>query len=166
MSTSHVTGWSGPWNVHHKGRGSPGCWWSRWKDGVCDPKSRSGVWRGQVRAVVSNLVDIKSLSFKFDLRFCLFPQWSLLAVGGVNRRTANVVARGFANLLILTKKDLNEIMVHYPESQKLLRRKAKWVKGKSLMINISPFYFHFTLWWFNDISQGFVQIMCNLLFAL
>lgn len=46
-------------------------------------------------------------------------------MGGGNRRTANVVARGFANLLILTKKDLNEIMVHYPESQKLLRRKAR-----------------------------------------
>ncbi|XP_056595395.1 cyclic nucleotide-gated cation channel beta-1-like isoform X2 [Triplophysa dalaica] len=55
----------------------------------------------------------------------VFGEISLLAVGGVNRRTANVIARGFANLLILTKMDLNEIMVHYPESQKLLRRKAR-----------------------------------------
>ncbi|XP_073687723.1 uncharacterized protein [Garra rufa] len=55
----------------------------------------------------------------------VFGEVSLLAVGGVNRRTANVVARGFANLLILTKRDLNEIMVHYPESQKLLRKKAR-----------------------------------------
>uniref|UniRef100_A0A8C2KCS7 Cyclic nucleotide gated channel subunit beta 1b n=1 Tax=Cyprinus carpio TaxID=7962 RepID=A0A8C2KCS7_CYPCA len=55
----------------------------------------------------------------------VFGEVSLLAVGGGNRRTANVVARGFANLLILTKKDLNEIMVHYPESQKLLRKKAR-----------------------------------------
>ncbi|KFV58960.1 Cyclic nucleotide-gated cation channel beta-1, partial [Gavia stellata] len=44
---------------------------------------------------------------------------------GGNRRTANVVAHGFANLFILDKKDLNEILVHYPESQKLLRKKAK-----------------------------------------
>ena len=50
---------------------------------------------------------------------------SLLAAGGGNRRTANVVAHGFANLFILDKKDLNEILVHYPESQKLLRKKAK-----------------------------------------
>ncbi|XP_051740988.1 LOW QUALITY PROTEIN: titin-like [Ctenopharyngodon idella] len=64
----------------------------------------------------------------------VFGEVSLLAVGGVNRRTANVVARGFANLLILTKKDLNEIMVHYPESQKLLRRKAK----KMLMKDKKP----------------------------
>uniref|UniRef100_A0A8C2K817 Cyclic nucleotide gated channel subunit beta 1b n=1 Tax=Cyprinus carpio TaxID=7962 RepID=A0A8C2K817_CYPCA len=55
----------------------------------------------------------------------VFGEVSLLAVGGGNRRTANVVARGFANLLILTKKDLNEIMVHYPESQKLLRKKKE-----------------------------------------
>uniref|UniRef100_A0A3Q4HJQ9 Cyclic nucleotide gated channel subunit beta 1b n=1 Tax=Neolamprologus brichardi TaxID=32507 RepID=A0A3Q4HJQ9_NEOBR len=48
----------------------------------------------------------------------------LLAVGGGNRRTANVIAHGFANLFILDKKDLNEILVHYPESKKLLRRKA------------------------------------------
>lgn len=54
---------------------------------------------------------------------------SLLAAGGGNRRTANVVAHGFANLFILDKKDLNEILVHYPESQKLLRKKAKCVPG-------------------------------------
>uniref|UniRef100_A0A3B5QG93 Cyclic nucleotide-binding domain-containing protein n=1 Tax=Xiphophorus maculatus TaxID=8083 RepID=A0A3B5QG93_XIPMA len=46
-------------------------------------------------------------------------------VGGVNRRTANVIAHGFANLFILDKKDLNEILVHYPESKKLLRKKAR-----------------------------------------
>lgn len=50
---------------------------------------------------------------------------SLLAVGGGNRRTANVIAHGFANLFILDKKDLNEILVHYPESKKLLRKKAR-----------------------------------------
>ncbi|XP_073799098.1 cyclic nucleotide-gated channel beta-1-like isoform X2 [Danio rerio] len=64
----------------------------------------------------------------------VFGEVSLLAVGGGNRRTANVVARGFANLFILTKKDLNEIMVHYPESQKLLRKKAK----KMLMKDKKP----------------------------
>uniref|UniRef100_A0A4W4FL43 Cyclic nucleotide gated channel subunit beta 1a n=1 Tax=Electrophorus electricus TaxID=8005 RepID=A0A4W4FL43_ELEEL len=53
----------------------------------------------------------------------VFGEISLLAVGGGNRRTANVVAHGFANLFILDKKDLAEILVHYPESQKLLRKK-------------------------------------------
>ncbi|XP_073911487.1 cyclic nucleotide-gated channel beta-1 [Castor canadensis] len=55
----------------------------------------------------------------------VFGEISLLAVGGGNRRTANVVAYGFTNLFILDKKDLNEILVHYPESQKLLRKKAR-----------------------------------------
>uniref|UniRef100_A0A3B4XMT4 Cyclic nucleotide gated channel subunit beta 1b n=1 Tax=Seriola lalandi dorsalis TaxID=1841481 RepID=A0A3B4XMT4_SERLL len=55
----------------------------------------------------------------------VFGEISLLAVGGGNRRTANVIAHGFANLFILDKKDLNEILVHYPESKKLLRKKAR-----------------------------------------
>ncbi|POI30511.1 hypothetical protein CIB84_005739, partial [Bambusicola thoracicus] len=57
----------------------------------------------------------------------------LLAAGGGNRRTANVVAHGFANLFILDKKTLNEILVHYPDSEKLLMKKAKVLlkeKGK------------------------------------
>ncbi|XP_061578751.1 cyclic nucleotide-gated cation channel beta-3-like [Cololabis saira] len=60
----------------------------------------------------------------------VFGEISLLAVGGVNRRTANVIAHGFANLFILDKKDLNEILIHYPESKKLLRKKARKMLNK------------------------------------
>uniref|UniRef100_A0A3P9M6N3 Cyclic nucleotide gated channel subunit beta 1b n=1 Tax=Oryzias latipes TaxID=8090 RepID=A0A3P9M6N3_ORYLA len=60
----------------------------------------------------------------------VFGEISLLAVGGVNRRTANVIAHGYANLFILDKKDLNEILVHYPESKKLLRKKARKMLNK------------------------------------
>uniref|UniRef100_A0A671LDG2 Cyclic nucleotide gated channel subunit beta 1a n=1 Tax=Sinocyclocheilus anshuiensis TaxID=1608454 RepID=A0A671LDG2_9TELE len=60
----------------------------------------------------------------------VFGEISLLAGGGGNRRTANVKAHGFANLFILDKKDLAEILVHYPESQKLLRKKAKKILTK------------------------------------
>lgn len=47
---------------------------------------------------------------------------------GGNRRTANVKAYGFANLFVLEKKDLFDILVHYPESQKVLARKGRWVQ--------------------------------------
>nr|XP_061812932.1 cyclic nucleotide-gated cation channel beta-3-like [Nerophis lumbriciformis] len=60
----------------------------------------------------------------------VFGEISLLAVGGGNRRTANVIAHGFANLFILDKKDLNEILVHYPESKNLLRKKARKMLNK------------------------------------
>ncbi|KAM9690438.1 cyclic nucleotide-gated channel beta-3 [Dama dama] len=55
----------------------------------------------------------------------VFGEISLLAARGGNRRTANVVAHGFANLLTLDKKTLQEILVHYPDSEKLLMRKAR-----------------------------------------
>uniref|UniRef100_A0A8C0BU71 Cyclic nucleotide gated channel subunit beta 3 n=1 Tax=Buteo japonicus TaxID=224669 RepID=A0A8C0BU71_9AVES len=57
----------------------------------------------------------------------VFGEISLLAAGGGNRRTADVVAHGFANLFILDKKTLNEILLHYPDSEKLLMKKAKYV---------------------------------------
>uniref|UniRef100_A0A8C7ME28 Cyclic nucleotide gated channel subunit beta 1b n=1 Tax=Oncorhynchus kisutch TaxID=8019 RepID=A0A8C7ME28_ONCKI len=69
----------------------------------------------------------------------VFGEISLLAVGGGNRRTANVVAHGFANLFILDKKDLNEILVHYPESQKLLRKKARLDRGIKTTIQFTIF---------------------------
>ncbi|XP_008053089.1 cyclic nucleotide-gated cation channel beta-3 [Carlito syrichta] len=55
----------------------------------------------------------------------VFGEISLLAAGGGNRRTANVVAHGFANLLTLDKKTLQEILVHYPDSKKILMKKAR-----------------------------------------
>ncbi|XP_075069854.1 cyclic nucleotide-gated channel beta-3 [Mixophyes fleayi] len=63
----------------------------------------------------------------------VFGEISLLSTSGGNRRTANVVAHGFANLFILDKKSLNEILVHYPDSKKLLTKKGRKLlkeKGK------------------------------------
>uniref|UniRef100_G1KJT5 Cyclic nucleotide gated channel subunit beta 3 n=1 Tax=Anolis carolinensis TaxID=28377 RepID=G1KJT5_ANOCA len=61
----------------------------------------------------------------------VFGEISLLAASGGNRRTANVVAHGFANLFILDKKTLNEILVHYPDSEMLLRKKGKALMKKA-----------------------------------
>uniref|UniRef100_A0A3B3YIF2 Cyclic nucleotide-binding domain-containing protein n=1 Tax=Poecilia mexicana TaxID=48701 RepID=A0A3B3YIF2_9TELE len=64
---------------------------------------------------------------------CVFGEISLLqsSKDGGNRRTANVKAYGFANLFVLEKKDLFDILIHYPESQKVLARKGrKLMKAK------------------------------------
>ncbi|XP_067904997.1 uncharacterized protein [Heterodontus francisci] len=68
----------------------------------------------------------------------VFGEISLLSVGGGNRRTANVVAHGFANLFILDKKDLSDILTHYPDSQKLLRKKAKKLLSKDDNKQVKP----------------------------
>ncbi|XP_029779317.1 cyclic nucleotide-gated cation channel beta-3 [Suricata suricatta] len=60
----------------------------------------------------------------------VFGEISLLAAKGGNRRTANVIAHGFANLLTLDKTTLQEILVHYPDSEKLLMKKASVLLNK------------------------------------
>uniref|UniRef100_A0A8C5JXH3 Cyclic nucleotide gated channel beta 3 n=1 Tax=Jaculus jaculus TaxID=51337 RepID=A0A8C5JXH3_JACJA len=63
----------------------------------------------------------------------VFGEISLLATRGGNYRTADVVACGFASLLTLTKKTFGEILLHYPDSKKLLLKKARVLlkeKGK------------------------------------
>ncbi|CAH6891909.1 Cngb3 [Phodopus roborovskii] len=65
---------------------------------------------------------------------CFSLSHSLLAKEGGNRRTADVVAHGFANLLILERKTLQEILRHYPSCKTLLMKKARVLlslKGKS-----------------------------------
>ncbi|KAM4865409.1 cyclic nucleotide-gated channel beta-3 [Thomomys bottae] len=55
----------------------------------------------------------------------VFGEISLLAKGGGNRRTADVVAHGFVNILTLDKKTLQQILRNYPDSEKLLMKKAR-----------------------------------------
>lgn len=49
-------------------------------------------------------------------------------------------AHGFANLFVLEKKDLFDILIHYPESQKVLARKGRQVRLKSMVfVEAVPF---------------------------
>ncbi|CAF0930657.1 unnamed protein product [Rotaria sordida] len=61
----------------------------------------------------------------------VFGEISLLEVAGGNRRTADVISRGFSTLFTLHKADLNEQLKDFPEAGKILRRKAKKLMKRS-----------------------------------
>ncbi|KAI3409759.1 hypothetical protein GPALN_006136 [Globodera pallida] len=54
----------------------------------------------------------------------------LLAIGGNNRRTANIRSKGYSTLFVLSKEELNDVIKDYPDAQQLLKKKARQMLRK------------------------------------
>lgn len=65
----------------------------------------------------------------------VFGEISLLAIGGNNRRTANIRSKGYSTLFVLSKEDLNDVIKDYPDAQQLMKRKAHQLLQKDIKKN-------------------------------
>ncbi|GMR54795.1 hypothetical protein PMAYCL1PPCAC_24990, partial [Pristionchus mayeri] len=54
----------------------------------------------------------------------VFGEISLLSIGGNNRRTASIRAKGYVTLFALSKEDLQDVIKYYPQAQAILKKKA------------------------------------------
>ncbi|XP_059083326.1 uncharacterized protein LOC131880663 [Tigriopus californicus] len=55
----------------------------------------------------------------------VFGEIALLGVGGMNKRTANVISVGFSNLFVLQKADLEAVLQDYPDAKQILNARAR-----------------------------------------
>ncbi|KAK6105660.1 Cyclic nucleotide-binding domain family protein [Brugia pahangi] len=69
----------------------------------------------------------------------VFGEISLLAIGGNNRRTANIRSKGYSTLFVLSKEDLNDVIKDYPDAQQLLKKKAREMLKKDEKVKKEKF---------------------------
>ena len=70
----------------------------------------------------------------------VFGEIALLGVGGMNRRTADVVSRGFSNLFVLQKDDLETVLKDYADAKRILNARAR------KLMKVPSIYYIIPIW--------------------
>ncbi len=72
----------------------------------------------------------------------VFGEIALLGVGGMNKRTADVVSVGYSNLFVLKKEDLERVLEDYPDAKRILNaryaRSSKCFSNSALVSHAAP----------------------------
>ena len=66
----------------------------------------------------------------------VFGEIALLGVGGMNKRTADVVSAGYSNLFVLKKEDLEMVLRDYPDAKRILNARCGLKENKSLEFEV------------------------------
>ena len=96
----------------------------------------------------------------------VFGEIALLGVGGMNRRTADVVSRGFSNLFVLQKDDLETVLKDYADAKRILNARARKLMKVPSIYYVNSVVYILTKAFRKSKKNFFILLVCQKLCGL